>query len=80
MQIINTLFDIFIFRIMLTSMSCFKYFLKLRISYSLNLFYILLQGWQESMYIYQATNTLLKSYNQLQSKNIHINFFIFSLW
>ena len=35
---------------------------------------------RKSMYIYQATNTLLKSYNKLQSKNIHINFFIFSLW
>ena len=31
------------------------------------------------MHIYQATNTLLQS-NQLQTKNIHINFFIFSLW
>ena len=29
------------------------------------------------MYIYQAANTLLKSYNQLQRKNIHIKFFIF---
>ena len=32
------------------------------------------------MCIYQAVNTLLESYNQLQSKNIYINFFIFSLW
>ena len=39
------------------------------------------------MYIYQVINTLLQSYNQLQNKNIHINFFIlaygkciFSLW
>ena len=35
---------------------------------------------KKSVYIYQATKTHLKSYNQLQSKNIHINFFIFSLW
>ena len=32
------------------------------------------------MCIYQAVKTLLESYNQLQSKNIYINFFIFSLW
>ena len=32
------------------------------------------------MHIYQATNTLLQSRNQLQPKNIHINIFMFSLW
>ena len=31
------------------------------------------------MHIYQATNTLSQSRNQLQNKNIQINFFIFSL-
>ena len=30
------------------------------------------------MHIYQATNTLSQSHNQLQNKNIHTNF-IFSL-
>ena len=29
-------------------------------------------------HIYQATNTLLQSHNQLQNENIHINFLIFS--
>ena len=56
----------------------------------LNSFYILLCGKfvlhfvirliRKSMHVYQATNTLLESHNQLQNKNIHINFFIFSLW
>ena len=32
------------------------------------------------MCIYYATNTLSQLHNQLQNKNIHINFFIFSLW
>ena len=32
------------------------------------------------MHIYQETNTLSQSHNLLQNKNIHINFFMFSLW
>ena len=32
------------------------------------------------MLIYQGTNTISQSHNQLQNKNSHINFFIFSLW
>ena len=35
---------------------------------------------RKSMHIYQTTNTLSQSHNQLQNNNIHINFFIFSLW
>ena len=32
------------------------------------------------MHIYQKTNTLSQSHNQLQDKNTHVNFLIFSLW
>ena len=31
------------------------------------------------MHIYQAINTFLQSHNQLQNKNIHINFLFFQL-
>ena len=44
------------------------------------MFYIYSEGWQERATSYQATNTLLQSHNQLHNKNIHINFFIYSLW
>ena len=39
----------------------------------------LLRLTRKNMHIYQVTNTLSQSRNQLQNKNIHINFFIFSL-
>ena len=50
----------------------FKQFLKFVLHFLARLI-------RKSMHIYQATNTLSQFCNQLQNKNIHINF-ILSLW
>ena len=62
-------------------MSC-KQFLK-QISYKLFLKQLLkfaVRLIKKSMDIYQAIDTFSQSRNQLQNKNIQINFFISSLW